>query len=49
LSGINYERERALPVEDKGVRLECGYRLDLLIESSIVVEVKAIEALAPVH
>jgi GxxExxY protein len=47
--GINYERERALQVEYKGVRLECGYRLDLLIERSVVVEVKSIDALAPVH
>jgi GxxExxY protein len=49
LRGINYERERALPVEYKGVRLECGYRVDLLVERSVVVEVKSIEALAPVH
>jgi GxxExxY protein len=42
LRGINFERERALPLEYKGVRLECGYRVDLLIERSVVVEVKSI-------
>lgn len=47
--GVPFERERALPLEYKGIRLECGYRLDLLVADSVVVEVKAVEALAPVH
>jgi GxxExxY protein len=47
--GILFERERALPLEYKGVRLECGYRLDILVANAVVVEVKAIEAIAPVH
>ncbi|MBA2339069.1 MAG: GxxExxY protein [Pyrinomonadaceae bacterium] len=49
LRGIPFERERALPVAYKGVRLECGYRLDLLVASCVVVEIKSVEALAPVH
>jgi len=49
LRGIPFERERGLPVEYKGVRCECGYRLDFLVDGSVVVEVKAIEAIAPVH
>lgn len=49
LRGIPFEKERPLPVEYKGVRLECGYRLDLLVASSVVVEVKAVEAIALVH
>jgi GxxExxY protein len=49
LRGVSFVRERALPVEYKGVRLECGYRLDLLVANSVVVEVKAVEVLAPVH
>lgn len=36
-------------MEYKGVRLECGYRLDLLVEGAVVVEVKAMEAIQPVH
>jgi GxxExxY protein len=47
--GVSFERERPLPLEYKGIRLECGYRLDLLVANSIVVEVKSVEALAPIH
>lgn len=46
---IPFEKERPLPVEYKGVRLECGYRLDFLVAKSVVVEVKAVEGLALVH
>lgn len=49
LRGIPFERERTLPVEYKGVRLEAGYRLDFLIANSVVVEIKSIDALAPIH
>ena len=49
LRGIPFEREKPLPLEYKGVRLECGYRLDLLVEGCVVVEIKSVEALAPVH
>jgi GxxExxY protein len=47
--GIPFERERALPLEYKGVHLECGYRLDILVANAVVVEVKSVEAIAPVH
>ncbi|HYH85201.1 MAG TPA: GxxExxY protein [Pyrinomonadaceae bacterium] len=47
--GIPFERERPLPLEYKGVRLECGYRLDVLVANAVVVEVKSVEALAPIH
>jgi len=49
LRGISFEREKPLPLEYKGIRLECGYRLDLLVAGCVVVEVKSVEALAPVH
>ena len=49
LQGIRFERQKHLPVEYKGLRLDCGYRLDLLVEDSVVVEVKAVEGLAPIH
>jgi GxxExxY protein len=49
LRGIPFEREKAVPVEYKGVLLDAGYRLDFLIAGCVVVEIKAIEALAPVH
>ena len=38
-----------IPLTYRGVRLEAGYRLDLLVANTVVVEVKAIEALAPIH
>ena len=47
--GVPFERERPLPLEYKGIHLECGYRLDLLVAGAVVVEVKSIEAIAPVH
>lgn len=46
---INFVRERPLPVVYKGLPLDCGYRVDLLVEASIVVEVKSVEKLAPIH
>lgn len=46
---ISFEREKPLPVEYKGTRLECGYRLDMLVAGAVVVEVKSVESLAPVH
>lgn len=49
LRGIPFEREVPIPVEYRGVRLDCGYRLDLLVAGRVVVEVKAIEAIAPIH
>jgi GxxExxY protein len=49
LQGIPFECERILPVEYKGMQLDCGYRLDLLVVGSIVVEVKAVEKLDRIH
>ena len=47
--GLSLHIEVPLPVFYEGTKLEIGYRLDLLVEDLIVVEVKAIEALAPIH
>lgn len=46
---IPFEREVPLPIQYKGVNLECGYRLDLLVAKRIVVEIKAVEEVLPVH
>jgi GxxExxY protein len=40
LRSVPFERQRPLPVEYKGIRLDCGYRLDLLVAGNIVVEIK---------
>ena len=47
--GIEFESEKPLPVTYKGVRLDAGYRLDLLVEDRVVVEVKALESLTAIH
>ena len=49
LRGIAFQREHRLPLEYKGIRLECGYRIDILVGGLVVVEIKAVEALAPIH
>ncbi|MFQ5662590.1 MAG: GxxExxY protein [Terriglobia bacterium] len=49
LREIRYERQKPLPVVYKDVKLDCGYRLDFLVEGRVVVELKAVEALAPIH
>ncbi len=47
--GISYQREVPLPVKYRGHMLDCGYRLDLVVESSLIVELKAVETILPVH
>ena len=49
LRKLNIERQKPIPIVYKDVKLECGYRIDLLVESRIIVELKSIEAIAPVH
>jgi GxxExxY protein len=49
LRGIPFEREKPIRLEYKGIVLEAGYRLDFLVADRVVVELKAIDALAPVH
>jgi GxxExxY protein len=49
LRGLKVASERPIPVVYKGAKLECGFRLDLLVEDTIVVELKSVEAIAPVH
>jgi GxxExxY protein len=49
LRDITFQREYALPLQYKGIRLECGYRIDILVSGLVVVEIKAVEALAPIH
>ncbi len=49
LRNIPFRRQVALPIEYKGLQLECGYRLDFIIDESIVLEIKAIEKTPPIH
>jgi len=47
--GLKFERQKAVPIIYKEIKLECGYRLDVLVENEILVEIKSIEAIAPLH
>ncbi len=49
LRGLSFERQKPLPIVYKDVKLECGYRVDLLVEGRVIVELKSAGALAPVH
>ena len=49
LKEIPFKREWPLPLEYKGIRLGCSYRLDLLVSDAVVVEIKSVEALTSIH
>jgi len=46
---LQIERQRAVPLVYKGVRIDCGFRADIVVECSVLIEVKAQEAIAPIH
>jgi GxxExxY protein len=48
-SGFFVEKEKAMPLVFEQVKLECGYRIDLLVEQKLVIEIKSVEALNDVH
>lgn len=47
--GLIVEKEKAMPLIFEDVRLECGYRMDLLVENKLVIEIKSVDALNDVH
>jgi GxxExxY protein len=49
IRGVHFERQVPIRVEYKGVRLDCGYRADLVVEKSVLVEIKAIDSLLSIH
>ena len=49
LTNMAFQRQVPLPVKYKSLQLDCGYRLDFLVENTVVVELKAVEALQPIH
>jgi GxxExxY protein len=48
-SGLGIEQQKPLPLDYRGVHLDSDYRLDLLVENTVIVEIKAVQALEPVH
>jgi len=48
-SGLKVESQKSLPVSYRGVQVDCGYRIDLLVEDQIILELKSVEKLEPIH
>ncbi len=48
IRGINYERQKPLPIVYKDLKLECGYRLDFLVENQIIIELKSVDEINPI-
>ena len=49
LRGIKFRRECGLPLQYKGMHLDCGYRIDILVDDLVVVETKSVRELTPIH
>ncbi len=48
-SGLWFSRQQALPVVYKGIQLDCGYRMDIVVENAVILELKTVDALLPIH
>lgn len=49
LRGVSFQRQKPLPVSYKGKHLDCGYRLDIVVEDAIILELKSCEGIEPIH
>jgi GxxExxY protein len=49
LRGLSFERQKPLPIVFKGKELDCSYRLDIVVENSIILELKSCENIEPIH
>lgn len=49
INGVNFKQEAPLPVNYKAVRLDCGYRIDMLIEDQLIIELKAVKNITDIH
>lgn len=47
--GLKFEKQKPIPIVYKEIKLDCGYRADLIVENEVVVELKSQEAILPVH
>ena len=48
-AGLKYEIQKAIPVNYKGVQIDCGYRIDILVEGKLIVELKSVDKVLPLH
>jgi len=49
VADLTFQLQKSIPVKYKGIKLDCGYRIDLLIENSIIVELKSVSQLQKIH
>ncbi len=49
LRSLSYERQKALSINYKGKKLDCGYRLDIVVENAIILELKSCDRIEPIH
>ncbi len=49
LNNLKLERQKVIPISYKGIKIDAGYRLDLVVEGQVIVEIKAVSVLMPVH
>ncbi len=49
INGVNFKKEIPLPVEYKEVRLDCGYRIDMLVENQLIIELKSVKQISDIH
>lgn len=49
IANVSFERQVSLPIVYKSIQLDCGYRLDFLVEQTVVLEIKTVESLQPIH
>ncbi|MBI5214149.1 MAG: GxxExxY protein [Ignavibacteriae bacterium] len=49
IRNVSFVRQQPLPVVYKGVTLDCGYRMDIVVDNKVVIELKCVDAIAPVH
>jgi GxxExxY protein len=47
--GLSVERQKPVPIVYKNIKLDCGYRIDLLVENQIIIELKSVDRLAAIH
>lgn len=47
--GLKIERQKPVPIIFKEVKLDCGYRIDILVNDSVIIELKSVDALIPIH
>ncbi|MBN1521129.1 MAG: GxxExxY protein [Candidatus Aureabacteria bacterium] len=47
--GLKVEQQKALPITYKDIKLDCGYRIDILVDEKVIIELKSVEKLEPIH